>query len=249
MVVDCQTCREAVSARIDGEPEPVPTEDTDRHLRECAACRSWQARAIEVTRAVRVREATPTPDLTASILAAAPAPISTRGWWSRLALGVVAIAQLTLGLAQVLGMDTTTPHTDHNPGALAGHLFNESTAWNLAIGIGLFWAVFRTRAATGLIPVLAGFVLVLVGFSTHDLITGAAPASRIAGHGLLVAGLVLLVVVQRQHRDPARGHRNALPQPDSAEEREERDGYAESNRHDPDERRHPLRPVGRRRAS
>jgi hypothetical protein len=53
--VDCLTCREAISARLDGEPEPVPAAETDEHL------------------------------------------------------------------------------------------FHESTAWNLALGVGLLWAAFRTE--------------------------------------------------------------------------------------------------------
>jgi predicted anti-sigma-YlaC factor YlaD len=201
---------------MDGEPEPEPAADTDRHLAGCAACRSWQARAIEVTRLVRVREVTPTPDLSELILDRAPVLVVSRGWWARAALGVVALAQLTIGLSQILGVNNPATHSGHTGTLEAGHLFNESTAWNLAVGIGLFWVVFRASAAAGLIPALGGFVLVLVGFSTHDLITGAAPASRIAEHGLLIAGLVLLMIVRRQHRDPAPGRDDAVPEPDRA---------------------------------
>jgi predicted anti-sigma-YlaC factor YlaD len=229
---------------MDGEQEPVPAAETDAHLAGCAECQSWQATAIEVTRLVRVREVTPTPDLAAAILEHAPIPVSTRGWWARLALGVVALAQLTIGLTQVLGVDTTGTHAEHG---VAGHLFNESTAWNLAVGIGLSWVVFRASAAAGLIPVLGGFVLVLLGFSTHDLITGAAPASRIAEHGLLIAGLVLLVIVNRQRRDPAPGIGDAVPEPDT----EAVAGIDTATRREPgpDQQNPPLRPVGRQRVA
>jgi predicted anti-sigma-YlaC factor YlaD len=233
---------------MDGEQEPVPAVDTDAHLQECDACRSWQARAIEVTRMMRVREVTSTPDLTAHILDTVPMPVSTRGWWPRLALGVVALAQVTLGLTQVLGVETATQHAGHTTGALAGHLFNESTAWNLAIGIGLFWVVFRASAAAGLIPPLGGFVLVLLGFSTHDLIVGAAPASRIAGHGLLIAGLVLLVIVHRQHRDPAPGRGDALPDLDATEASAQSE-ITTGRDSGPDQDRPPLRPVGHHRVA
>ena len=53
----------------------------------------------------------------------------------------------------------------------------------------MLWAAFRPRVTTGLIPVLAGFVVVLFAYSTDDLMTGAAPVSRVAGHGLLVVSL------------------------------------------------------------
>lgn len=240
MVVDCETFREAISARIDDEPEPLPAGQTDLHLETCDACRAWQARAIEITRATRIHEAIPTPDLAPGILEVAPALLPTRGWWPRLALGIVALAQLTLGLAQILGVETATQHAGHSE--LTGHLFNESTAWNLALGIGLAWAALRPRAAAGLLPVLGGFVLILLGFSTHDLITGAAPASRIVGHTLLVAALILLVVVHRQHRAPTPGHQHALPEPATTHASEPA-SPSETDR--PDEPRHPLRPVGR----
>jgi predicted anti-sigma-YlaC factor YlaD len=239
-VATCETYREALSARIDGEQEPVPAEETDQHLDGCAACQDWQARAIEVTRNLRVQEVKAVPDLTARILETAPVPVSTRGWWPRLALGVVAVAQLTLGLTQVLGVPSP-----HGTGGLSGHLFNESAAWNLALGIGLFWVVFRTSAAAGLIPVLSCFVLVLVGFSTHDLITGAAPVSRVAGHGLLLAGLALLVIVHRQHRDPAPGHDDALTEPHTAASGQPAAPLASPERHDRGQDGTGLRPVGR----
>ncbi|MGA9869586.1 MAG: zf-HC2 domain-containing protein [Rhodococcus sp. (in: high G+C Gram-positive bacteria)] len=36
---DCPLAREALSARIDGEREPVPTHRTDEHLATCTDCR------------------------------------------------------------------------------------------------------------------------------------------------------------------------------------------------------------------
>jgi predicted anti-sigma-YlaC factor YlaD len=146
----------------------------------------------------------PVPDLTEAILADAPTIEPAQGWGVRGALVCVAVAQVALGLGQLVGMGPTAMHVAHGGGpAVAGHLFNESTAWNLALGIGMLWAAFRPRATTGLVPVLAGFVVVLFAYSAHDLATGAAPVSRVLGHGLLVIGLVLLIIVNRRHRPPA----------------------------------------------
>jgi predicted anti-sigma-YlaC factor YlaD len=233
---------------MDGEPEPVPAEQVDQHLNECADCLAWQQRAIEVTRLVRVREVTPTPDLTQRILDDAPTPLNTRGWSARLALGLIALAQLTLGLTQIFGISPASEHAAHDTGPLATHLFNESTAWNLAIGIGLYWAVFRPRAAAGLIPALAAFTLILVAYSTHDLITGTAPASRIAGHSLLLAALILLITVHRQHRHPTPGQGDTLPEPDTTSTA----GQTNPTEHDqtgPDDNPNPLRPVGQHRVA
>lgn len=232
--VDCRTCREALSARIDGEAEPEPAEETDAHLAACAACRAWQARAAAMARTLRVREASPVPDLGDAILATAP--VDTRGWWPRLGLGVVAVAQLTLALGQLLG-------TGHE--AFTGHLFNESTAWNLALGIGLFWAAFRPRAASGLVPVLGGFVLVLLVYSTIDLVSGAVPVTRVAGHGLLVAGLCLLVIVNRRTTRPPHGNQTrpgADHHTDPAED-------PTATRREPPPGHPPLRPASHHRAA
>jgi predicted anti-sigma-YlaC factor YlaD len=242
--VDCQTCREALSARIDGEAEPEPADLTDAHLATCAACRTWQARATAMARTLRVREASPVPDLSDEILATAPSPVNARGWWPRLGLGVVAVAQITLALGQIL--EPATGHGGHGSTPFAGHLFNESTAWNLALGIGLFWAAFRPRATSGMVPVLGGFVLVLLVYSTIDLVNGAAPVARVAGHGLLVAALCLLVVVNRRSTTPPHGNQTRIPEPE-ADHAYPADEPATDRRQPPG--RPPLRPASHHRAA
>lgn len=62
--MDCDTCREALSARIDGEAEPVAP---DEHLHSCASCQEWHAAATALTRSVPA-DTTPMPDLTDAVL-------------------------------------------------------------------------------------------------------------------------------------------------------------------------------------
>ncbi len=69
--MDCESCREALSARVDGEAEHDDGDLVEVHLTTCAACRAWQTQAGRLTRAIRVRPVMATPDLTAVILAAA----------------------------------------------------------------------------------------------------------------------------------------------------------------------------------
>ncbi|GAA1300345.1 zf-HC2 domain-containing protein [Saccharothrix xinjiangensis] len=211
-VVDCDTCREALSARVDGEEEPAPAAETDAHLTGCASCRAWQDRATALTRSLRLRPATPTPDLATAVLDAAPPLVRTDGWYARGGLAAVAVAQLTLGLSQLLGAGAgaarVSGHGDHGP----GHLFNEGTAWNLALGVGLLWAALKPRAAAGLLPVVAAFVVVVGGFSAWDLVNGQATVTRVTSHVILVLALVVLVVVRRGHRDPD-GEREADVEP------------------------------------
>ncbi|APU14664.1 MULTISPECIES: zf-HC2 domain-containing protein [Actinoalloteichus] len=190
--MECDTCREALSARLDSEAEPVRADETDEHLRTCVECRSWQQRATLLTRSMRVRAAVAPPDLTDAILAARGRGRGEKA--VRAALASVGVAQLALGAAQLLGVDHGMTHD----GAAATHLFNESTAWSLAMGLGLLWAALRSGHSRGMLPLVGGFVLVLSVFSVQDLIAGEVTVSRVLSHGLLVIGLGLLTVVHRQ---------------------------------------------------
>lgn len=189
-----------MSARLDGEAEPVAAADTDAHLAGCAACRDWRRRAEALTRAVRVRPVEEeVPDLTAAALAAAPPPRRRlRVPAARVALAAIGFSQVLLGLAQAFLLDAA-----HHSGTT--HLFNESTAWNLALGVGLVWTARWPRATSGTLPVVAGFVAVLVPFAAQDLMAGAVSVSRVTTHAILVLGLVALVIVHRDQKGPQDG--------------------------------------------
>ncbi|WP_307793376.1 zf-HC2 domain-containing protein [Amycolatopsis sp. MtRt-6] len=189
----CEDCREALSARLDGEAEPV---SPDEHLATCAECREWFAGAERLRRTMLLRPAPPVPDLTAAILERTPAP-SGEHWGRRTALAVVAIAQLGLAFAQLLG----------TAGEHGVHLDHESGAWNLAVGVGLLTAALLPRTAGGQLPLLTGFVGVLLVLSAGDLAAGQVTLSRLATHLLVVLGLALLYAVHRGHRD----HGTPLP--------------------------------------
>jgi len=197
--VRCETFREALSARLDGEPGPVSDDLVDRHLGTCAQCRSWYADARAMRQFIAIRSAPAVPDLTELILERAPAPGDTK-WPARIALGIVAFAQLTLAVAQFLGVATGMGATPGD-GSMLDHLGHESTAWNFAVGVGLLWASLRPRAAAGQLPLLSGFVAVLTVLSTGDLVGGEVNAGRILSHVLVVVGLALLFLVHRQNRD------------------------------------------------
>jgi predicted anti-sigma-YlaC factor YlaD len=243
--VDCVTCREAVSARLDGEAEPVPAEQTDEHLASCVSCRSWQARAGESSRTMRVRRAPEVPDLADTVLEMAVLPPSVRGWWARIALVAVAAGQIGLAMSQFMGVGAPNEH-----GVAAGHLFNEGTAWNMALGIGLLWSALRTRATSGLIPVLGGFVVIIGIYSAHDLVAGAVSTSRVLGHGMLLLGLGLLVVINRWYNEPAPGPGQALDDPRADTDAGEKPEVADPEKPAGDTRRSGhLRPAGRHRAA
>ncbi|GAA3861726.1 zf-HC2 domain-containing protein [Saccharothrix violaceirubra] len=240
--MECETCREALSARLDGEAEPVPAADVDAHLEGCAACRSWQDEAMALTRSLRVRAASATPDLAAVVVARG----IRRGFgFARPALGAVGVAQLLLGGVQLFGVfGASDVHGAGVHGVAGGHLFNEATAWNLALGLGILCAAWWPRVAGGLLPVLGGFLAVLAPFSVYDLSSGHASATRVLSHVILVVGLVLLIVVHRGRRGP---DRRGLPVEDRVVDgvAEVRGGGAERSTR---RARSRLRPVGRRAA-
>ena len=208
--VKCADCREALSARMDGEEEPLPPALVDEHLSDCPACQRWHTTAGVITRSIRVRPAAATPDLTERIMAAAAPPekVRRRRDALRWALGGVAFVQLCLALAQLLGVD----HTAHLVAGAGEHLFNESTAWNLAVAIGLLAASVRPGFARGLLPALAVFVAVLVAVSIADVVSGNVGAYRLSSHSMVVIGLALLFLVDRQYRhNPLPGRSSAVP--------------------------------------
>jgi hypothetical protein len=66
--VDCERCREAISAGLDGEAGARETARAEEHRQGCAACRTWAELAAVVTRRVRTGPADPAPDLVTVLL-------------------------------------------------------------------------------------------------------------------------------------------------------------------------------------
>ncbi len=191
----CETVREALSARIDGEAEPIPADMTDRHLGTCSACRGWYRSAETLRRTMILQTAPPVPDLTAAITADLP-PARRAPQLARAALAAVAVAQTGVALAQLFGSGTS------GHGAfMMGHMTHESAAWNLAVGIGLIWAALRTRTAAAQLPMLSVFVGALTAASLLDLIRGDVTAARLATHIPVLVGVALLYLVHRLHCD------------------------------------------------
>ena len=62
-----------------GEDNPADRELVEEHLAGCADCRQWLDRAATVNRLIRTGVGAPVPDLTATVVAAAPARRRRRG--------------------------------------------------------------------------------------------------------------------------------------------------------------------------
>jgi predicted anti-sigma-YlaC factor YlaD len=166
----------------------------DHHLETCPDCARWAAEAGRATRLARL-DVTPVPDLSAQITAGIALParrILRRRLALRAALGLTGMAQLAIGLPALTG--------DSMGMAMSAHGAHETAAWNLAIGVAFVAAAVLPRRATGLIPLLGTFTLVLGALSVRDLAAGSVTVGRLATHLAVLVGLVLLIVLDRAER-------------------------------------------------
>jgi predicted anti-sigma-YlaC factor YlaD len=202
--VSCDGFREALSARLDGEEPPDRAGELAAHLAACPDCRRWEDRAAAVTRRFRTGPAPVGVDVTEAVLPAAPGRGSARLLATlRVLLAGLGIAQLGLGLVQVaaaarsLAADSPVAHPAG--GATPGHLWHESAAWNIAVGAAFLWVATRRGRPIGILPILSVFVAVLVLLSLSDLAAGRVEPARLASHGFMLAGyLVVLALARRQ---------------------------------------------------
>jgi predicted anti-sigma-YlaC factor YlaD len=166
----------------------------DAHLDRCADCSAWAADAERLTRRARLGSLD-VPDLTASITADLVLPaakVMRRRLVLRLGLLLAGAAQLVIGVPAVLG-DSIGMH-------MAVHATHEAAAWNLAIGAAFVAAASLPRRASGLIPLLGTYMVVLVGLSIRDVAAVEVSLGRLTTHLAVLVGLVLLVALDRVER-------------------------------------------------
>jgi predicted anti-sigma-YlaC factor YlaD len=202
--MECDRAREAVSARIDGEDCGVPGAALAAHLSGCAACRAWEQRAHVVTRHARLGGAFLDRDLSARVLAAAPAARASRwqrdapvgGLANRTALVVIALAQLAITVPLlVLG---------HDPGAGA-HASHELGSFDLALAIAFGVGAIRPALSSGLAWPCCIAAGGLTATAVIDLIGGQAFGPDEAQHLIALAGALLLLRQARRARPGSAG--------------------------------------------
>jgi predicted anti-sigma-YlaC factor YlaD len=188
----CDDCRESISAQLDGEPLPSGATELDiaRHLETCLPCSRFAAQTAVLHREVRVRPAEQVPDLTNAILGSLPEGARPRPVreWARYALLAVALTQLVLALpALVFGTD---------PGATV-HVARDLGSFDVALAVGLLWAAWQPRRASGLLPTAFALAGAIALSTMVDLIRGDAGPAAEAHHLLDLAGVVLLYALSR----------------------------------------------------
>jgi predicted anti-sigma-YlaC factor YlaD len=198
----CEECRQALSARLDGEDSPGERVPADQHVAACTACRRWLDDAAAVTRLARTGPVSPVIDVTKTVLASVPRRRRLEPA-VRALLGLLGAAQVLLGAAQVAGV-TGTHHSLANAAAEpAGHLWHESAAWNVAVGAGFAWIALRRTRPVGIVPTLTAFVAVLTLLTVNDLVAGQVDLGRVLSHTAVLVGYLVILYLSRPGHAPA----------------------------------------------
>lgn len=180
----CQDIQEAISARLDTEAADMDDATIDDHLSVCSDCRAFEHHAGALAREMRVRAADHVPDLTGSIMAAAPA---TRRAWPRYVLLWLGLTQLVLAVPALAG---------DGRGASA-HVARELGSWDVALAVGLLVAFWQPRRAAGLLPFALALAGATVLTATIDIVTGRAPLSSELLHAVDVVSVAALWLTAR----------------------------------------------------
>ncbi|SOC46628.1 Predicted anti-sigma-YlaC factor YlaD, contains Zn-finger domain [Blastococcus aggregatus] len=211
----CHTFREAISARLDGEPLGMPARALDDHLGSCAACATWSDRAERATRRARLAPAPPVPDLTGAVLAALPRelPGAAAAARARLVDTALRFALLAVGVAQA-GIAWPVLVTGAGAMSAPAHMAHETGAWNLAVAAALLAVAAGPRLAAGALTALGSLAVLLLPVTLADLGAGHVHLDRAVAHLLLLAGALLVAAVAwrgSRRRMPVAVHGRRVP--------------------------------------
>ncbi|HJT02677.1 MAG TPA: zf-HC2 domain-containing protein [Pseudonocardiaceae bacterium] len=196
--MDCTQCKEALSARLDGEDSEAERDAVDEHVAICPGCHRFADDAARVTRLARTEIASLEPDVVDAVLAAAPRSRRPQLIAAvRVLLAVVGLAQAGVALVGIIGAHSSEHSGVVLQGASVAHFAHESAAWNLALGVGFLWVAWRSSRPSGMVPTVATFVAVLTVLVVMDAMAGGVDAARLLTHGLVVLGLILVIVLDR----------------------------------------------------
>jgi predicted anti-sigma-YlaC factor YlaD len=206
----CAHCRDALSARADGELPAAEAEALNHHLAGCAACRWWEVAVDAVAHWSALATPEPAPDLSQSILrslddqadrrravagrpaqvsANRPVPGGRRAAWlqsplgvSRLGLVLVGLVQLCYAIPGLIGDDSGAPV----------HIAREQGSWGLALAFALLVAAWRPHLVDGLLPFVAALAVGLATTAALDIAAGNTSSIREVSHVAAIIGLGLL---------------------------------------------------------
>jgi predicted anti-sigma-YlaC factor YlaD len=185
----CSRYVEAISAQLDGEDLGMSAAELEDHLSRCAACRDFEAEAISVNRAVRIRQYKPVPDLALEIADtiqnARPRAKSRTRLRFRLLLGLTALAQLALTGPALFGGDPDIPP----------HAAHELGSFGVALGAGFLAVAWRPARAAGLAALTAVVAAGLLVTAAADVASGVTSAIHEMGHLPELIGFALVWIL------------------------------------------------------
>lgn len=180
--MDCRDCRDALSARLDGELGENEDRAVATHLQRCASCTAHAEELSDLTRWTRLQPAEAMPDLTPRIMSRLrPQPVAAgRQGWLRVGLVVWAVVQLAVAAPDLIGFGEHAHHA------------RELLAWHVAVATGFAAVAWRPAWVVGLVPVVAVAAAVLVATAGLDVWAGHVHPVEEASHLLTPIGLLLL---------------------------------------------------------
>jgi predicted anti-sigma-YlaC factor YlaD len=185
----CDTYRDAISARADGEDPGVDAATLEEHGRSCAACHGWAAAVADLDLRVAQARPGPAPDLVADVLLAVGREerADDARWDLRLPIAVLAVFQIALALPDLL-----------TSGEGAGvHATREVGSFSLAVAVGLLVVAWRPHRAAALAPVLATVTACLLVTAAVDVARGGSDLGAEIGHLNELVGTVFVVALAR----------------------------------------------------
>lgn len=200
--MDCERCREAVSAWLDGHDDEDPS--VDEHLASCVACQAWRADAVALAHQLDLHLADPVPDRSAAILAVLAADLAAEEKESRdEALLPWRVGLVALGVVQLL---LAVPALVAGEEAGAGvHVAREMGSFDVALAVGFLVAAWRPARAWGMVPLVAVLAGCLAVTSGVDIFEGRATLAGETLHLTHLLGLVMLWALAHAYRRPLPG--------------------------------------------
>ena len=194
--MNCETCREAISARLDGEVSELSSELVDVHLADCADCRQFEQRAMIMNRRLRVGVAAPMVDRTERIVNAV---VNAGSGW-RLDL----VRALLVGLAAVEIVTGAMTLFAVGRGGVVIHDSRELGGFGVAFGIGLLLAAISPVRIAGLFPVVVTVAVTSLVGAAVDVASGQTFWAGELHHMLEFAAVLALWRLTRPVRIPPR---------------------------------------------
>ena len=198
-MINCQDIQRAISARLDNEPADIDDTIIEAHLEGCAECRAYLDNA-RIMKAQFEHDDTEAPDLTDLILAGVGPQVRQAENRRATSLALARIALVLTGFVFVVWsvgslvestrlIEDDVFSVDPNVTKMVIQL----AAARVALGFGLFFAAWKTRLVTGMLPIFATLWTFSFGFAARDVVLGTIATGDVVGLMILLCATLVLV--------------------------------------------------------